>query len=119
MKLTISSAAGRPPVYAQIYEQISAQILSGDLVKNERLPSIRGIANELKISVITVKNAYEMLERDGFIYTEQGKGCFVAAVNAEEKADFIASEKLRSDLRFYKNLGLTKEQFQSLIEKIW
>jgi len=119
VKLTISSAAGKPPVYAQIYEQISAQILSGDLAKGERLPSIRGIANELTISVITVKNAYEMLEKDGFIYTEPGKGCFVAAVNGEEKAEILASEKLRSDLRFYKNLGLTKERFLSLTEKIW
>lgn len=66
------------PIYEQIYEQVSAQILNGELRAGEMLPSIRALARDLRISVITVKSAWEMLENGGFIVTRQGKGCFVS-----------------------------------------
>lgn len=69
------------PIYEQIYSQIKAQIISGDLDEDVPLPSIRSLAKDLHISVITTKRAYEELEKDGFIYTSPGKGCFVAAKN--------------------------------------
>lgn len=77
------SNAGQEPIYAQIARQIKQQILSGQLRAGEPLPSIRLLAKELRISVITTKRAYEELEREGFIYTVAGKGCFVAARSSE------------------------------------
>lgn len=71
------------PIYDQIYTQIKSQIISGALKENTMLPSIRGLARDLQISFITTKRAYDELEKDGFIYTMQGKGCFVAQQNAE------------------------------------
>lgn len=71
------------PIYEQIYTQIKAQIISGALKEDEALPSIRALAKDLKISVITTKRAYDELEHDRFIYTVAGKGCFVAPKNTQ------------------------------------
>ena len=71
------------PIYQQIYAQIRAQIINGTLRENDALPSIRTLAKDLRISVITSKRAYDELEREGFLYTVAGKGCFVAAKDAE------------------------------------
>lgn len=71
------------PIYEQIYSQLKLQIINGELKEDEALPSIRNLAKDLRISVITTKRAYEELERDGFIYTVAGKGCFVAQKNTE------------------------------------
>lgn len=76
----ISNTSGQP-IYDQIYSQIKGLIISGQLGEGEALPSIRGLAKELRISVITTKRAYEDLERDGFILTQQGRGSFVADQN--------------------------------------
>ena len=78
----ISNTSGQP-IYDQIYSQIKGLIISGQLGEGEALPSIRGLAKELRISVITTKRAYDELEREGFIYTVAGKGCFVAQKNVE------------------------------------
>ena len=75
------SNAGQEPIYAQIARQIKQQILSGQLRAGEPLPSIRLLAKELRISVITTKRDYEELEADGFIVTQAGRGSFVAAQN--------------------------------------
>ena len=69
------------PIYEQIAQQIKQHILSGALHEGDALPSIRALAKELRISVITTKRAFEELERDGFLYTVAGKGSFVAAQN--------------------------------------
>ena len=74
---------GGAPIYDQIYSQVKALILSGELGQDELLPSIRGLAKDLRISVITTKRAYDELEREGFIYTVAGKGSFVAPRNVE------------------------------------
>lgn len=71
------------PIYDQIYTQIKAQIISGALREGEALPSIRNLAKDLRISVVTTKRAYDELEREGFIYTIAAKGCFVAPKNVE------------------------------------
>ena len=73
----------KSPIYDQIYSQIKNQIINGELKENEMLPSIRGLAKDLRISFITTKRAYDELEKEGFIYTIQAKGCFVAAKNTE------------------------------------
>ncbi|MDL2225613.1 GntR family transcriptional regulator [Eubacteriales bacterium OttesenSCG-928-M02] len=82
MNIIISNQAGKP-IYEQITAQIKQMILSGQLVEGEALPSMRLLAKELRISVITTKRAYEDLERDGFIETVQGKGSFIAKKNVE------------------------------------
>ena len=77
------SNSGQEPIYAQITRQIKQQILSGALSAGDALPSMRVLAKELRISVITTKRAYEELERDGFLENVPGKGCFVAPQNRE------------------------------------
>lgn len=71
------------PIYEQIYSQIKGLIISGELKEDEMLPSIRGLAKDLRISFITTKRAYEELEKEGFIYTLPAKGCYVAPKNTE------------------------------------
>ena len=71
------------PIYEQIYSQIKAQIVVGALHEDAALPSIRSLAKDLRVSVITTKRAYDELEREGFLYTVAGKGCFVAPKNLE------------------------------------
>ena len=75
--------SGGIPIYDQIVQQIKALILGGELKEGDALPSMRLLAKELRISVITTKRAYEELEREGFLTTVPGKGCFVAAQNPE------------------------------------
>ena len=82
MLILIDNKSGAP-IYDQIYTQIKGCILGGELKTDEALPSIRALAKDLRISVITTKRAYEELERAGFIYTLPGKGSFVAAKNQE------------------------------------
>ena len=79
------------PIYDQIYSQIKNQIVAGSLKEHEMLPSIRGLAKDLRISFITTKRAYEKLEKEGFLYTIPGKGCFVVAKNVE----FLREEYLK------------------------
>ena len=82
MDIIISNISG-VPLYEQIKEQIKSQILTGKLTEGDALPSMRVLAKELKISIITTKRAYEDLERDGFIYSVTGKGSFVKGVNGD------------------------------------
>lgn len=79
----IISNGSSEPIYEQITRQIKAAIMAGELAEGDPLPSIRALANDLRISVITTKRAYEDLERDGFVVTVAGKGCFVAPRNLE------------------------------------
>lgn len=82
MNLYIDNKSGIP-IYEQIYKQIKSQIISGSLAEDDPLPSIRSLAKDLRISVITTKRAYDELEQEGFIYTVAAKGCFVAPKNVE------------------------------------
>lgn len=90
MNIYIDNKSGSP-IYDQIYSQIKAQIISGALREDEALPSIRNLAKDLRISVVTTKRAYDELEREGFIYTVAAKGCFVAPKNL----DLLREENLR------------------------
>ena len=90
MTVLIDNKSGLP-IYDQIYSQIKAQIISGELQEHEALPSIRSLAKDLRISVITTKRAYDELENEGFIYTLPGKGCFVA----ERSTELLREENLR------------------------
>ena len=116
----VISPTSEDPIYRQIYDQISSQIIRGELPSEFCLPPIRTVAKELRISVITIKRAWEELEHDGFIYTMAGKGCFVAPLPEEKLADkrnALASEKMLKDIEYYKSLGLSLDEVQELLKK--
>ena len=123
MNILISNESNQP-IYEQIYTQIKNAIIAGDLEEGDALPSIRQLAKDLRISVITTKRAYEELERDGFIDTVAAKGCFVAAKNIEmlreEKLREI-EEHMREILRLAPACGLSDldvlEQFRVIVEE--
>lgn len=121
MRLTVSNKSDKP-IYEQIYEQISAQILNGELKADFCLPSIRVVAKELSISVITVKKAWEQLEWNGFIYTRAGKGCFVTGhpdKSLTRKRITLAETKLKEQLPYYKALGLSTDELVELIKRLY
>ena len=90
MDIILSNSSVKP-IYEQITDQVKEQIMAGNLSAGDALPSMRLLAKELRISVITTKRAYDELEADGFLYTVAGKGCFVA----EKNLDLIREQKLK------------------------
>jgi GntR family transcriptional regulator len=119
MDIVISNTCG-DPIYQQIFEQISAQIIKGLLPSETCLPPIRTVAKELRISVITVKRAWEELEHAGLIYTMAGKGCFVSPLQPkalDAKRSQLAGEKLAKDMEYYKTLGISLEEIIAMLEK--
>lgn len=120
MRLFIDNRSG-VPIYDQIYTQIKSQIISGELEEDAPLPSIRNLAKDLRISVITTKRAYEELERSGFIYTVAGKGCFVADKNIDAVRESVMVEiekHLEEALKLAGECGLTKEQLKIMIDTL-
>ncbi|HEY8362486.1 MAG TPA: GntR family transcriptional regulator [Tissierellaceae bacterium] len=118
MKIIISNSSDEP-IYEQISRQIKEMIIKGELEEGEILPSIRGLAKDLQISVITTKRAYEELEREGFIETVPGKGSFVAMQNKElmkEKKLKIIEEKLAEIVRESKMLGIGYEEIADMLK---
>ena len=97
MDILISNSCGRP-IYQQIYDQVKNAILSGELREGDMLPSIRALAKDLRISVITTKRAYEELEQGGYIYTAAGKGCFVS----QKSSGMVYEEHLK---KIEENMG--------------
>jgi len=121
MKILINNKSGQP-IYEQILTQIRDQIISGDLKEEEPLPSIRSLAKDLRISVITTKRAYEELERDGFIYTLPGKGSFVAKKNlslVSEQYLRQIEEHLEEVRKLSSAINLTKEELHEMIDTLW
>ena len=117
MQLYIDNRSGAP-IYDQIYSQIKDAIVSGRVAAGEALPSIRALAKDLRISVITTKRAYDELEREGFIDTLPGKGCFVA----ERSAELLREESLRKIEGYMQEIrrlaaacGLTEDE----LAEIW
>lgn len=113
------SNSGQEPIYAQITRQIKQQILSGALRPGDALPSIRLLAKELRISVITTKRAYEELEREGLIVTQTGRGSFVAQVSGarlrEEQLRAVEAH-LAQAVHAAKQGGLTAEEFMEIAQ---
>ena len=118
MKLIIQQRS-ETPIYEQLYSQIVSQILSGQIMGGEQLPSIRFVARELEISVIPIKSCYEMLEKDGYIYTVQGKGCFVRNLGDELrlKSQQIVADKIAVLKDTASTLGLTQSEMSALVDK--
>ena len=95
----------KTPIYRQLYEQIASAVLSGSLAPGAPLPPIRTVSKELGVSMITVRGAWDMLERDGYLVTRTGSGCFVAPISAQMR-DQKRSEKLTALLD--ETVGLSK-----------
>ena len=120
MELIIRNTSSQP-IYDQIASQIKAQIISGALAPGEALPSIRGLAKDLKISVITTKRAYDELEAAGFINTVAGKGCFVAEQNLElVRAQQLQqlSAQLAEAVELGRSCGMTEPELTALLTRL-
>lgn len=121
MELYISNS-GQEPIYAQITRQIKAKILNGELQQGDALPSIRLLAKELRISVITTKRAYEDLEADGFITTMPGRGSFVSpqnpALHREESLKQM-EEHLQHAIDAARRGGITKDEVRETLDLLW
>ncbi|CEE00106.1 MULTISPECIES: GntR family transcriptional regulator [Bacillaceae] len=121
MNIIISNSANEP-IYLQIINQIKSQILTGDLKEGQALPSIRSLAKELEISVITTKRAYDELEKDGFIVTVAGKGSYVAPVNTDilkEKKMKMVEQKLSETITEAKLIGMSLEELKKILELLY
>ncbi|HIT07851.1 MAG TPA: GntR family transcriptional regulator [Candidatus Merdivicinus faecavium] len=121
MEILISNTSGKP-IYEQITAQVKSQIMTGALAAGDALPSMRTLARELRISVITTKRAYEDLERDGFIVTVPGKGSFVAAQNTEllrEESLRRAEAAVSQAVEIAKKGGLTREELSEMLTLLW
>ena len=121
MDIIISNSSG-DPIYEQIYSQIKASIMNGVLKEGDALPSMRVLAQQLRISVITTKRAYEELERDGFIESYTGRGSFVKKQNAE----FLREEILKQTENLLdeacskaKQCGITLDEMREMLEIIY
>lgn len=121
MNIILSNSSDEP-IYMQIVSQIKSEIMSGTLGAGDALPSMRALAQQLRISVITTKRAYEELERDGFIENFAGKGCFVKRQNT----DFLREEGVRQTEELLakacekgKLCGLTLEEMKEILELIY
>ena len=113
---------GDTPIYEQIVRQIKTQILRGELKEGDMLPSMRLLAKDLRISVITTKRAYEELERDSFILTVPGKGCFVAPQNAElVREDTLrrVEEHLSQAVDAARTGGIARAEVDELLDVLW
>ena len=121
MELYISNS-GQEPIYAQITRQIKAKILNGELQQGDALPSIRLLAKELRISVITTKRAYDELEKEGFLYAVPAKGFFVALKNTEllreENLKKIEAH-LTEAVKLSASCGLSREELREMLELLW
>ena len=117
MQISVSNKASRP-LYEQIVTQIKAQIISGELQEHEALPSIRSLAKDLRISVITTKRAYDELEKEGFIYTIAAKGCFVAPKNVEllrEETLKNIENHIGQIVRLSQSVGLSEQEVLDMV----
>lgn len=121
MKIFINENSPRP-IYDQIVQAVKNSIVNHELQAGDMLPSIRSLARDLGISVITTKRAYEELEKQGLIYSEQGKGFFVNEVNQNLLLESRLKEyekRLRDMIREAKGLGLSPEDVSDMVQMFW
>ena len=121
MNIILSNSSGKP-IYEQITTQMKQMIVSGELCPGDSLPSMRLLAKDLRISVITTKRAYEDLARDGFITNVVGKGSFVAENNSELLREAVLREvesRLQEAVDRAKAAGLSREEIQGVLDLLW
>ncbi len=110
------------PIYQQLYDQISSQIVKGTLKADTLLPSIRKMAKELRVSIITVKKAWELLEQNGYIYTVAGKGSYVKKNTAsmlESKKNETVRDALKEVVSLSKQLDVSKEELLKIVSDLF
>ncbi len=118
MNIIISNSSMQP-IYEQVVSQVKQAILNGSLAPESKLPSVRELAGELRISALTVKKAYDTLEQEGFIVTVHGKGSFVAGVNRDlalEAQKKEVEKELDIVIKKAKSCGMTEEEITQLFE---
>lgn len=121
MEIIISNSSGKP-IYEQITDQVKSQIMSGQLKAGDALPSMRALAQRLRISLITTKRAYNDLEAEGFIETVAGKGSFVAAQDPEllREANLkLAEESIRRAVEVAKRGGISKDELTEMVDILY
>ena len=121
MKIIISNTTDSP-LYQQIEDQIKDAILKGDLVEGDPLPSIRGFANDLKVSVLTIRRVYEELEQEGFVTSQVGIGTFVSASNIDLLRDSkrrIVEQKMQDMIQTAKSLNISKEELNAMMDILY
>lgn len=121
MQIIISNQS-KEPLYQQIYSQIRKQIIMNKLKAGEALPSMRELAKELDVSVITTKRAYEELEKSGFIYSIVGKGSFVSEQNHEmilERKKQVVEDQLMAAVKNAKEIGIELEELRELLAVLY
>ncbi|OUO76396.1 GntR family transcriptional regulator [Blautia sp. An249] len=117
MKIVISNTSDMP-LYKQIEDQIIDAILKGDLSEGETLPSIRSLANDLKVSVLTIRRVYDDLEKDGFVNRQVGIGTIVSAGNVELLRDSkrrLVEQKMLDMIQTAKALGITQQELNDMM----
>jgi hypothetical protein len=121
MKILINKTSDKP-IYKQIKDEIILQILKGDLKKGEQLPSIRTLASDIRISILTVKKSYDELEAEGYIVTNQGKGSYVSS-GSVALANEIKMQEIESHITevvlLSKKYGVAKEQILEIFELLY
>lgn len=118
----VISQSSQKPIYRQIEDQVRTLIVSGELAEAEALPSIRALAQDLRVSVITVKRAYDDLEADGFLSSVQGKGCYVSVRNKElfrEQRARLVEGKLEEAVADARLIGLSLEELVTALTIIY
>lgn len=121
MEIIISNSSGKP-IYEQITDQVKSQIMSGQLKAGDALPSMRALAQSLRISLITTKRAYNDLEAEGFIETVAGKGSFVAAQDPEllREANLkLAEESIRRAVEVAKRGSISKDELTEMVDILY
>ena len=121
MKILISNTSENP-LYQQIKDQIKDAILKEELVEGDPLPSIRAFANDLSVSVLTIRRVYEELEKEGFVTSQVGKGPFVATSNIELLRDSkrrIVEQKMQDMIQTAKTMGITKNELNAMMDILY
>ena len=121
MKILISNTSEKP-LYQQIKDQIKDAILKEELVEGDPLPSIRAFANDLSVSVLTIRRVYEELEKEGFVTSQVGKGTFVSASNIELLRDSrrrLVEQKMQDMIHMAKTMGITKDELNAMMDILY
>ena len=121
MKIVISNTS-QAPLYQQIKDQIKDAILKGELVEGDALPSIRAFANDLKVSVLTIRRVYDELEQEGFVTSQVGIGTFVSTSNIELLRDSkrrLVEKKMLDMIQTAKSLGISKDELNAMMDILY
>ena len=121
MKIVISNTS-EAPLYQQIKDQIKDAILKGELVEGDALPSIRAFANDLKVSVLTIRRVYDELEQEGFVTSQVGIGTFVSTSNIELLRDSerrLVEKKMLDMIQTAKSLSISKDELNAMMEILY